>query len=82
MGIEGIRTEKAPAPIGPYSQAVRAGDFVFCSGQVALDPTTGQLTEGGAGPQAEVALGLIAHEPGILPQGGAGRQLLGRTGAP
>lgn len=38
-----INTPEAPTPIGPYSQAVRAGDFLFCSGQIALDPGTGQL---------------------------------------
>jgi 2-iminobutanoate/2-iminopropanoate deaminase len=38
-----IHTDQAPDPIGPYSQAVRAGDFVFVSGQIALDPTTGEL---------------------------------------
>ena len=39
-----ILTEKAPKPIGPYSQAIRAGDFLFCSGQVALDPVTGAVS--------------------------------------
>lgn len=38
-----IHTPDAPEPIGPYSQAVRAGDFLYCSGQIALDPATGQL---------------------------------------
>ncbi len=38
-----IRTDKAPAPIGPYSQAVKAGGFVFVSGQVAIDPVTQSL---------------------------------------
>lgn len=38
-----ISTSDAPAAIGPYSQAIAAGDFIFCSGQVALDPTTGEL---------------------------------------
>lgn len=38
-----IATDNAPAAIGPYSQAVRAGDLVFCSGQIALDPGTGEL---------------------------------------
>ena len=38
-----INTTNAPAPIGPYSQAVAAGNFVFLSGQIALNPTTGQL---------------------------------------
>lgn len=44
---ESVRSEAAPAPIGPYSQAVRSGREVFCSGQVALDPKTGELTGGG-----------------------------------
>ena len=42
-----IKTESAPAAIGPYSQAVRAGGFVFASGQIPLDPKTGQFVEGG-----------------------------------
>ncbi len=41
-----IATDQAPAAIGPYSQAVRAGKLLFCSGQIALDPATGQLVEG------------------------------------
>lgn len=44
---EAIHTTQAPAALGPYSQAIRIGDFVFTSGQVALDPATGQLVEGG-----------------------------------
>jgi 2-iminobutanoate/2-iminopropanoate deaminase len=42
-----IHTENAPAAIGPYSQAIRIGSLVFTSGQVALDPATGQLVAGG-----------------------------------
>ena len=38
-----ILTPKAPLPIGPYSQAIRNGDLLFCSGQIALDPVTGEL---------------------------------------
>ncbi|HZC13915.1 MAG TPA: RidA family protein [Thermoleophilaceae bacterium] len=38
-----ISTDKAPAAIGPYSQAIRTGSLLFCSGQVALDPSTGEL---------------------------------------
>lgn len=38
-----IRTDKAPAPIGPYNQAIVTGDLVFVSGQIALDPETGEL---------------------------------------
>ena len=46
-----ISTEKAPAAIGPYSQAVRIGDLLYTSGQVALDPATGQMVPGGIEPQ-------------------------------
>ena len=42
-----ISTSNAPAAIGPYSQAVRIGDFLYSSGQVALDPATGQIVSGG-----------------------------------
>ena len=38
-----ILTKEAPAPIGPYSQAIDAGSFVFCSGQVAIDPVSGEV---------------------------------------
>ena len=41
-----IRTEAAPAPVGPYSQAIRAGEFVFASGQIPLDPATGKVVDG------------------------------------
>ncbi len=50
-----IATSAAPAAIGPYSQAIRVGDFVFCSGQLGLDPATGALREGVAA-QTEQAL--------------------------
>jgi 2-iminobutanoate/2-iminopropanoate deaminase len=40
-----ISTDKAPAAIGPYSQAIRTGSMLFCSGQVALDPSTGELVK-------------------------------------
>lgn len=42
-----VSTTRAPAAIGPYSQAIRAGELVFCSGQIALDPGTGELVTGG-----------------------------------
>jgi len=51
-----IQTENAPAAIGPYSQAIKAGGFVFCSGQVALDPQTGQFVAGGVAEQTEQVL--------------------------
>lgn len=50
-----IHTEHAPAAIGPYSQAVRAGNTVYFSGQIALDPRTGELVQGDASAQARQA---------------------------
>ena len=47
-----IHTDRAPAALGPYSQAVRHGDFVFLSGQVAIDPANGKLVAGGIEAQA------------------------------
>jgi 2-iminobutanoate/2-iminopropanoate deaminase len=41
-----IATTEAPAAVGPYSQAVRTGNFIFCSGQIPLDPKTAQIVEG------------------------------------
>ncbi len=51
-----IHTDGAPAAIGPYSQAVVAGDFVFTAGQIGLDPATGAMVEGGVEAQAHRAL--------------------------
>lgn len=48
-----IATAQAPAAIGPYSQAVRAGDTVYFSGQIPLDPATGNLVEGDIGAQTQ-----------------------------
>lgn len=47
MTLEAISTAGAPAAIGPYSQAVAAGGFLFCSGQLPMDPATGQLIPAG-----------------------------------
>jgi reactive intermediate/imine deaminase len=46
MSIKAIHTEQAPKAIGPYSQAVRAGDTVYLAGQIALDPSNMQMVEG------------------------------------
>ena len=46
MTNHAIQTNGAPAAIGPYSQAIRSGDLVFCSGQLGLDPATGELADG------------------------------------
>lgn len=51
-----IHTGKAPAAIGPYSQGNRAGDTVYLSGQLGIDPATGKLAEGGVGAQARQSL--------------------------
>jgi len=51
-----VATTRAPAAIGPYSQGIRAGSFVFTSGQIALDPATGELVPGGIEGEAERAL--------------------------
>jgi 2-iminobutanoate/2-iminopropanoate deaminase len=48
---ERIQTENAPAAIGPYSQAIKAGGFVFVSGQIPIDPQTGQFVAGGIAEQ-------------------------------
>jgi 2-iminobutanoate/2-iminopropanoate deaminase len=54
MTVEKIETKKAPAAVGPYSQGVRAGNFIFFSGQIPLDPATGDLVvAGGIAAQAE-----------------------------
>ena len=47
-----ISSTEAPAAVGPYSQAVRIGNFVFCSGQIPLDPKSGQMVEGDINAQA------------------------------
>ena len=46
MDLRSVSTEKAPKAIGPYSQAIVAGDLIFTAGQVALDPATGELVGG------------------------------------
>jgi len=51
-----IATQKAPAAIGPYSQAIDAGSFVYLSGQLPIDPTTGQFPEGGIKEQTRQSL--------------------------
>lgn len=50
--VEVIQTADAPAAIGPYSQAVRVGSLVFCSGQIPLDPATMEIVSGGISEQA------------------------------
>jgi 2-iminobutanoate/2-iminopropanoate deaminase len=53
MAYKSIHSAGAPAPIGPYSQAVRIGKTLYCSGQIGLDPASGNLVEGDVSAQAE-----------------------------
>lgn len=62
-----IQTEKAPAAIGPYSQAIQAGDFLYTSGQLPVDPATGELAGSDITAQAEQSIknvGAILEEAG------------------
>jgi 2-iminobutanoate/2-iminopropanoate deaminase len=56
MPTKHVSPPQAPKPIGPYSQGVISGGFLFCSGQIALDPETGALVEGGVDAQTERVL--------------------------
>ena len=63
-----ISTDKAPAAIGPYSQGVVAGDFLFASGQIAIVPATGEIVEGGIVEQSEQVMknvGAILEAAGV-----------------
>lgn len=52
MSLTAVASDRAPAAIGPYSQAIRAGDTVYLSGQIPLDPASGELVDGGIEAQA------------------------------
>lgn len=54
--IETVTTENAPGAIGPYSQAIKAGALVFCSGQIPIDPVTGEFVSDSVGEQTEQVL--------------------------
>ena len=60
MTRRSVTTTSAPGAVGPYSQAIATGNLVFCSGQVGLDPATGDLVEGGLEAQAERVLRNLA----------------------
>ena len=64
-----IKTDQAPAPIGPYNQAIKAGNFLFASGQIALDPATGNLVNETIKEEANQVMINIAA---ILKEAGAG----------
>ena len=54
-----IKSENAPAALGPYSQAIEANGFIFVSGQIALDPATGELNTGGIKEQTRIVLSNV-----------------------
>lgn len=63
-----IKTDKAPAPIGPYNQAVLANDTLYISGQIGIDPTTNELTQGGVEEETKQVmrnLEAILHAAGM-----------------
>lgn len=69
MKLEIITTDKAPAAIGPYSQTVKFGNLLFCSGQIPLDPSTGEIVSGDIKAQTERVMNNIAS---VLSAAGAG----------
>jgi 2-iminobutanoate/2-iminopropanoate deaminase len=79
MGHErtSIATEGAPAAIGPYSQAIRAGELVFCSGQIALDPASGELV--GGGDVAAETRQVLANLTAVLRAAGVGPERVVKT---
>ncbi|HVL54068.1 MAG TPA: RidA family protein [Vitreimonas sp.] len=76
MSRRPVSTLSAPAAIGPYSQGIAVDGLVFCSGQVGLDPTTGELVEGGVEAQAERALRNLAA---VLDAAGLGMADVAKT---
>lgn len=64
-----IRSASAPAPIGPYSQAIKVGNLLFCSGMIALDPVTGNLV---AGTVADETQQVMRNIGALLQEAGTG----------
>ena len=60
MTVRIVHTENAPAAIGPYSQGVVAGNFLFTAGQIAIDPATGQIVQGDVSAQTERVMRNLA----------------------
>lgn len=74
--LKSVNTEKAPKAIGPYSQAIVTGDLIFCAGQVALDPKTGELVSGDIRDQTRRVLDNLAA---VLDAAGAGLDRVTKT---
>jgi 2-iminobutanoate/2-iminopropanoate deaminase len=73
---EAVLTAQAPKPIGPYSQAIKANGFVFISGQVAIDPGSGNIVAGGIEQQSEQVLKNLSA---ILAAAGSGWEKVVKT---
>ena len=77
MQPEAVITAQAPAPVGPYNQAVKAGGVLYCSGQIALDPATGAMV-GDGDVEAETRQ-VLSNLKAVLEAGGSRPQLVLRT---
>ena len=75
MKLQRVTSDKAPAAIGPYSQAIKAGNFVFTSGQLPMNPETGQI-EGDIKAQTKMALTNLAN---VLEAAGSGMDKVVKT---
>ena len=71
-----VQTNRAPQAIGPYSQAIKAGDFLFASGQIPIDPRTGQFVSGGIAEQTEQVLKNLSA---VLDAAGSGLDRVVKT---
>ena len=69
MQLEAVITSSAPAPVGPYNQAVKAGGVLYCSGQIALDPSTGLMV--GAGDVEAETRQVLSNLQAVLEAGGS-----------
>ncbi len=77
MQPEAVITADAPAPVGPYNQAVKAAGVLYCSGQIALDPATGEMV-GGGDVEAETRQ-VLRNLQAVLSAGGSSPQQVVRT---
>ena len=75
--LEAVVTAAAPAPVGPYNQAVKAGGLLFCSGQIALDPATGEMV--GSGDVEAETRQVLANLQAVLGAAGCSPQQVVRT---
>ncbi len=76
MAVKEVKTSNAPGAIGPYSQAVTAGGFLFVSGQIPINPETGELV---AGPGADQARRVLLNLKAVVEAGGASMRDIVKT---